>query len=46
LSGTEDAGGIVTDIHEIGYVRDGSSWAVAFDSAAPFSRALGQVWLD
>jgi hypothetical protein len=46
LSGTEDADGIVTEIHEIGYVRDGSSWAVAFDSAAPFGRALGQVWLD
>ena len=35
-----------TDIHEITYVRSGSSWSKQTDSAVPFSRAVGQVWLD
>jgi hypothetical protein len=46
LSGTEDASGVVTDIHEITYVRTGSSWSKQTDSAVPFSLADGQVWLD
>ena len=46
LSGTEDASGVVADIHEITYVRSGSSWSEETDSTVPFSRAVGQVWLD
>jgi hypothetical protein len=46
LSGTEDASGVVTDIHEITYVSSGLSWSKQTDSAVPFSRADGQVWLD
>lgn len=45
LSGTEDASGVVTGIHEITYGRRGSGWSKQSDSAAPFSRAVGQVWV-
>ena len=46
LSGTEDAIGVVTDVHEITYVRRGSSWSKQTDSIVPFERAAGQVWVD
>jgi hypothetical protein len=45
LSGTESADGNVTDVHEIGYARTGSSWQKIFDAPVPFTRASGQVWL-
>ncbi len=45
LSGTEDASGVVAGIHELTYVRSGSGWSKETDSAAPFTRAEGQVWL-
>ena len=46
LSGTEDAGGTVGAIHEIGLIHQGSDWVQSFNSAVPFSRAMGQVWTD
>lgn len=45
LSGTEDASGVVTGIHEITYGRRGSGWSKQSDSAVPFGRAVGQVWV-
>ena len=46
ISGTENANGVVADIHELTYVRTGSNWSKETDSAVPFSQADGQVWLD
>ncbi len=46
LSGTEDASGAVADIHELVYVHQGAIWAPTLDSPVPFSRAIGQVWID
>ena len=45
LSGTESADGNVTDVHEIGYARTGSSWQKIFAAPVPFTHAIGQVWL-
>ena len=45
LSGTESADGTVTDVHETGYARNGSSWQTTFDAPVPFTHASGQVWL-
>jgi hypothetical protein len=45
FSGTESEDGNVTDVHEIGYARTGSSWQKIFDAPVPFTHASGQVWL-
>ncbi len=45
LSGTESEDGTVTNIHEIGYARNGASWQKIFDVPVPFTHASGQVWL-
>jgi hypothetical protein len=46
LSGAVDPAGAVSDTHDIGYVRNGDAWSMAFDSVVPFTRAAGQVWLQ
>ena len=45
LSGAVGQDGKIASIHELGYARQGSTWAKILDSAAPFSQALGQVYL-
>jgi hypothetical protein len=45
LSGSIAADGSVGGVHELGYTRQGSSWQKVLDSAVPFGRALGQVYL-
>ena len=45
LSGTVAPDGHVTSIHELGYEKQGSGWTQILDSAAPFARAIGQVYL-
>jgi hypothetical protein len=45
LSGTVAADGLVTSIREIGYDRGPAAWAKAFDSPAPFGKAMDQVWM-
>jgi hypothetical protein len=45
LSGTVEPDGRITAIRELGYARQGSTWVKVLDSPAPFSKALGQVYL-
>jgi hypothetical protein len=45
LSGTEAADGAVENIHEVGYTLLASGWARTYDALAPFTKALGQIWL-
>jgi hypothetical protein len=45
LSGTVAADGTVTSVREVGYDRGPAAWTKAFDSAAPFGKAMGQVWM-
>lgn len=46
LSGAEAADGSVTAIRELGYSKHGSTWTKILDSPAPFSQAIGQVYLS
>lgn len=45
LSGSIGEDGSIGDVHELGYRRQGSSWQKVLDSAVPFGRAIGQVYL-
>ncbi|HEX7543469.1 MAG TPA: hypothetical protein VF361_01530 [Candidatus Limnocylindrales bacterium] len=45
LSGTEAADGAIENIHEVGYTLLASGWARTYDALAPFTKALGQIWL-
>jgi hypothetical protein len=45
LSGTEVADGAVENIHEVGYTLLASGWVRTYDAPAPFTKALGQIWL-
>jgi hypothetical protein len=45
LCGTEAADGAVQNIHEVGYTLLASGWARTYDALAPFTKALGQIWL-
>jgi hypothetical protein len=45
LSGTVAADGLVTSVRETGYARGPAAWAKAFDSPAPFGKAMDQVWM-
>jgi hypothetical protein len=45
LSGSIAGDGSIGDVHELGYARQGSSWQKVLDSAVPFGRAVGQVYL-
>ena len=45
FSGTLAADGHVVAVRETGYAKGSASWTMAFDSPAPFSRAIDQVWL-
>lgn len=45
LSGSIGESGSIGDVHELGYTRQGLSWQKALDSAVPFGRAVGQVYL-
>jgi hypothetical protein len=46
LSGTLGEDGTVGSIHELGYARQASAWIKVVDSAVPFTRGIGQVWLS
>lgn len=45
FSGTSDSDGKVTAVKELGYARQGSAWIQVVDTAVPFGRAIGQVFL-
>jgi hypothetical protein len=45
LSGTVAADGLVTSVREIGYAKGPAAWAKAFESPAPFGKAMDQVWM-
>lgn len=45
LSGSMTADGSIGDVHELSYASRGSSWQKVLDSAVPFGRAVGQVYL-
>jgi hypothetical protein len=45
FSGTAASDGTVAGVHELGYVKRGSDWVQVLDSAVPFGRAIGQVFL-
>jgi hypothetical protein len=45
LVGSMAADGTAESIRELGYTKDGSGWTWTYDALAPFTRALGQIWL-
>jgi hypothetical protein len=45
LSGTVAADGTVTSVRDVGYDRGPAAWTKAFDSPAPFGKAIAQVWM-
>jgi hypothetical protein len=45
FSGNVAAGGLVASARAIGYARQPESWVKEFDSVAPLSKTLDQVWL-
>jgi hypothetical protein len=46
LSGTADAQGNVTDIHELVYLRSATGWSPVADVSVPFLQDSGQIWLS
>ena len=46
LSGSIGGSGSIGDVHELVYARQGSGWQKVLDSAVPFGRAVGQVYLS
>lgn len=45
LSGRVADDGSVADTHELVYRSSGSAWEKVLDTAVPFGRVLGQVWI-
>jgi hypothetical protein len=37
--------GTSVNTRELGYTKSDSGWTWTYDGPAPFTRALGQVWL-